>query len=657
MILHRLTLRNVGVYGGEHVIDLTPPDAERPVILIGALNGGGKTTLLGALQLALYGYRARGIERTRKGYQRYLRELIHREASPAEGASVTLEYERRIEGRAVRYTVRRSWRVEEGDLHEALTVHRNGEPDPLLAAHWDETMDAYLPARLAHLFFFDGEQIERMADEEAARELLASAFQSLLGLDLVGRLEEDLSTLERRKKLLVRTPEERTKIVLIEEEVQGAELAVGSAKQHLAALHGSVERRQSELTKLKEKFKTAGGDLFAQREALEAERSRLAAERGATEESIREIAAGPAPLRLVTDLLEELRAQAEREAMARRERIVAEAEEARDARILAELTAKLSPKVCRTVAEALELHRPQRDHLETPMILNAEDDLVAEIDELLKRSLPGARADLERLSAAWSNLDEQIDALDRTLATVPDADALARLQHEIVKAEAGILETESKRRDLEELMHQAGFELRLRQAALGKEMEKYAGQWEGADHDRRILDRIPKIKETLDTFRARVVARHVGALEHAIFDSFQHLARKPKLIGAISIDPATFAIALTDGDGRALPFSLLSAGERQLLATSILWGLAKVSGRPVPLVIDTPLGRLDSHHRSHVVQRYFPAASHQVVLLSTDEEIVGRYHEMIQPFVGRHLLIELDPSNKQLTVSQAYFQN
>jgi DNA sulfur modification protein DndD len=657
VILHRITLRNVGVYGGEHIIDLTPPDAERPVVLIGALNGGGKTTLLGALQLALYGSRARGIERTRKGYQRYLRELIHRDASPTEGASVMLDYERRIEGKSVCYAVRRSWRVEDSELLEALTVHRNGEPDSLLAAHWDEAIDAYLPARLAHLFFFDGEQIERMADEEAASELLASAFQSLLGLDLVGRLQDDLSTLERRKKLLVRTPAERSMIEFMETEVQGAEIAVGNAKQQFAALHSSVERRQSELKKLKDKFKADGGELVMEREAFEAEHSRLTAERCAAEKRIREIAGGPAPLLLVTDLLQELRMQAAQEKVARRERIIAEAEEARDERILAELKAKLPANVCRTVADTLELHRPQREHLDTAMILNAEDDLVDEIDELLKRSLPGARSDLERLSMTWNALEEQIDGLDRKLATVPDADALARLQHEMVKMEAEILDGDSKRKEFDEQIRQAEFDLRIRQSALRKEMEKHADHWEDTEHDRRILERIPKIKDTLDLFRAKVVARHVGALEHAILTSFQHLARKPKLIGAISIDPASFAITLTDGEGRALPFNLLSAGERQLLATSILWGLAKVSGRPVPLVIDTPLGRLDSHHRSHVVQRYFPAASHQVVLLSTDEEIVGRYHEMIRPHVGRHLLIGLDPDDKRLTVSKSYFSN
>lgn len=657
MILHRITLRNVGVYGGEHRIDLTPPDPEHPVVLIGALNGGGKTTLLGALQLALYGARARGIERTRKGYQRYLRDLIHREAPPSEGASVVLEFERRIEGRAVCYTVRRSWHVEDGELHEALAVHRNGEPDALLTAHWDEAIDAYLPARLAHLFFFDGEQIERMADEEAACELLASAFQSLLGLDLVGRLKDDLATLERRKKVNVRSPEERARIQILEKEVESAVTTVECAKQELAALNGSLQRQDSELKKLRQKFKAEGGELFVRREAMESERGLLSGQQQTVEESIRALAAGSAPLLLVTDLLHEMRKQAGQEALARRERIIAVAEEQRDARILEELMQKLPATVCRTVAETLERQRPRREALEVPMILNAEDEVLDEIDELLKQVLPAAQGDLDRLSALWIQLEAQIDALDRRLATVPDADALAKLQRDILAAEAEMFTFEAQRKDRDESVRRAEFELRIRQSALHKEVNRHADQWEDADHDRRILDRIPKVRETLEMFRGKVVARHVGALERSILESFQHLARKPKLISAITINPVTFAISLTDGDGRELPFNLLSAGERQLLATSILWGLAKVSGRPVPLVIDTPLGRLDSHHRSHVVERYFPAASHQVVLLSTDEEIVGRYYKMIQPYVGRNWLIELGRDSGQIQVSNAYFSN
>ena len=108
MILHRITLENIGVFRGSHLIDLSPPDQDHPVVLIGALNGAGKTTLLGALQLALYGSRAQGIQRTKKGYHRHLEELINRSASPDAEASVEVVLERRVDGQPILCSVRRS---------------------------------------------------------------------------------------------------------------------------------------------------------------------------------------------------------------------------------------------------------------------------------------------------------------------------------------------------------------------------------------------------------------------------------------------------------------------------------------------------------------------------------------------------------------------
>ena len=55
-----------------------------------------------------------------------------------------------------------------------------------------------LPTEVAPLFFFDGERIEQLADLDKSAQVLSTAVQSLLGLDIVDRLVTDLSVLERR---------------------------------------------------------------------------------------------------------------------------------------------------------------------------------------------------------------------------------------------------------------------------------------------------------------------------------------------------------------------------------------------------------------------------------------------------------------------------
>lgn len=655
MILHRLTLHNVGIFGGTQSLELTPPDADHPVVLIGALNGGGKTTLLGALQLALYGSRAHGIARTRKGYERHLQELIHRQAPPGEGSAIELSFERRIDGRAVRYQIRRAWQTVGDGVEESFQVYRDGEPDELAATHWDDTVDAFLPARLSHLFFFDGEQIERMADETEASRLLATAFQSLLGLDLVARLSEDLTTLEKRKRFTIRSPEEREKIRHLETEVKTTEEKCQKAHDKIFEVEREIEQKERQLEQKRERFRGEGGEHFLERDQRAAARHETATKLVSREHRFRELLAGPAPLLLVPDLLEDLLRQADLEEQARRERIVAEAETNRDKMVLEEVRRKLPKDAFAAVREALERYRPRRDLIDTPVILAASDGFPERVRRLIETDLPPVAKELRELKANILVLRDELAEIDRSLAAVPDEDAIAVLQRDLIRMEQEIIALRTERDRHVETLRETEFDLALRQRTLAREYEKHVEDWEVAEHDRRIVEHIPKVQSTLETFCARVVSRHVGALEHAIVESFQHLARKPKLLQSVRIDPASFQIALLDGAGAEVPFQSFSAGERQLLATAILWALAKVSGRPVPLVIDTPLGRLDSHHRSHIVERYFPAASHQVILLSTDEEIVGRYLDMIQPATGRQFRIDFDQDKAQSSVEPGYF--
>jgi DNA sulfur modification protein DndD len=133
------------------------------------------------------------------------------------------------------------------------------------------------------------------------------------------------------------------------------------------------------------------------------------------------------------------------------------------------------------------------------------------------------------------------------------------------------------------------------------------------------------------------------------------LLRKGSLVSDLKIDPERFSVELYGKNGRILPPERLSAGERQLLAISILWGLARTSGQTLPAIIDTPLGRLDATHRAHLVQRYFPYASHQVLLLSTDEEIDEHYYDKLKPWVGRSYSFQFDDSLGATRVQPGYF--
>ena len=173
---------------------------------------------------------------------------------------------------------------------------------------------------------------------------------------------------------------------------------------------------------------------------------------------------------------------------------------------------------------------------------------------------------------------------------------------------------------------------------------------------KRKLQYATRTRETMRQFRTEVLKRKIKQIEEEILACFQQLLRKKSLIGGISIDPDTYRMELKGHKfGETIPTNRLSAGERQLFAISTLWGLARVSGRPLPNIVDTPLGRLDSKHRSNLVDNYFPNASHQVIILSTDEEINQSYLDRIKKHIGRSCELYYSDETESTEIRDGYF--
>ena len=159
----------------------------------------------------------------------------------------------------------------------------------------------------------------------------------------------------------------------------------------------------------------------------------------------------------------------------------------------------------------------------------------------------------------------------------------------------------------------------------------------------------------MEQFRSAVAERHIHRIEQFVLDSLRQLFHKDSLVGSLKIHPERFSLELKGKGGQAISPDRLSAGERQLLAVALLWGLGRASGRPLPAVIDTPLSRLDAEHRAYLVERYFPNASHQVVLLSTDEEIGERYYEKLRPWISHTYRLVFDDKRQATSIQPGYF--
>lgn len=637
MILDYIRLENFGAYEGYQEALLTPEEG-RPVILFGGMNGGGKTTLLDAMQLALYGSKAKVSNRGRMGYKEYLRDSIHRSADPGEGAGITLRFRRTVEGRVSHFELHRSWRFGVKGIEETLRVLRDGEFDDVFTSHWDEVIEAYLPVGISNLFFFDGEQIKDLAEGGNAAVILGTAISSLLGLDLVDRLDADLRIFERRKKSEGLDPEAARLLAQAQAELDHLDKEQERLAMEIGGLVNEAGRLGKDLREKEKNFQMEGGELFLKRKALESQMAELKARKTAAEEQLRELAAGSLPLLMVDSLLGEVEQQALKENEIRHNQLLVDAMEERDESLLEILRSEnLSAAAIKRVEKDLKMDRKYRlDSAEGTIVLDADAQLSAHIAHLRAKVLPEAGEAARTIMGNIEDLIEKIARLEADLGRVPDEDRIAHSQKQLDEARKAHAE---KITELDTLKVRA--EVLARQhkeadARLDRFGDRNIDARVAEDDRQRMLRHSKKVRDTLAKFRTRVIRRHVTNMEVLMLEAFRTLLRKSDLVHGLTIDPETFQVTLTGPNNQVLPFDRLSAGERQLFATALLWGLARASGRPVPTVIDTPLGRLDSSHRRHLVERYFPMASHQVLRLSTDEEIVGPYHKALAPFVARH---------------------
>ncbi len=655
MILDEIVLHDFGVYGGRQKIALTPTSPSKPVILFGGLNGGGKTTLLDALQLCFFGNIAQCSGRNDLAYDEYLRRSVHHGAAVPE-AAVEVAFRHTVDGEVQNWRLTRSWTA--GDtVRERFQVIRNDRLDKVASEQWSAQVDDFIPARIAHLFLFDGEKVEGYADLEQAPALIRTAIQNLLGLDIVERLGTDLIAIERKRKIDLKTPQETEVLNALRDQIRSVLTERSSLVRDKASGHNDLDRLRRTNVEIDERFEREGGNLFEDRGRLEAELAVALRGQEVIRRSLRDAVGGAAPLALVWTLLEEVQRTAESEQHA----VLC----AQTAGVVGEEYASLLalPAVATAsvkLRSEIESHAEARlavlrTAAKAPLRLHLEMGARANLDAMLDGELAEVVGNIGELVEQDRHLDESIAHMRSLLAAVPTEQAIAELiaQREAARSELQRADYEHQRREIEIARHDRELEtLRDRETKLLEVVAK--AQFEQEDVS-RVLTHSARVRETLGRFRRAVVDRHVARIEAFVLDSFRQLVRKEGLVTGLRIDPVTFELALIGRNGRAVTAERLSAGERQLLAIAMIWGLARASGRPLPTVIDTPLGRLDSEHRSRLVSRYFPKASHQVMLLSTDEEITRRYYRELRPSIGRTYRLRFDEAEARTIVEPGYF--
>jgi len=655
MIIDEIKLKNIGVFYGLNAVTLTPPSPDKNIILFGGMNGAGKTTLLESIQLGLFGRQATHLKKS-VGYEKQLKKIISRSAKGSDGASIEIEFRIKLKGKFVSYHLIRSWVERNGRVSEKLEVFVDHKFDEILSGSWSEEVERFLPPRLSHLFFFDGEKIESLANPETSTKILESAIASLLGVDVVDQVNNDLKILISKKLKETLPLMHREQVQQLEGELNTVIQQEKGLKNKMADLMSDSDHANLSFSKSEADYAEKGGPLLEMSVSLKNDFSAVEVLLLSNRMQLRQVASGPLPLQILSQEIDEIREQVELEKSVKKNLILGSAYKDRDERIISKLKAQDCSKILLSdISNFLKVDRQLLIESETEVIYDLGETEIHLIRSLMDGQLNDSVVETNRLLTENKKLEEKLLAIEKELARVPDEDQvresfldMKRREDTTIKINNEILAVNEQ---LDEVLHQKEKLTNALEKILGKAGDALIG----SEEQSRIVDYSNKIRSVMSEFKVKVIEKYAFQLEVLIANAFKSLLRKDHLIDTVKIDPQGCLLSLYDMNGEEVFAEGLSAGERQLLATAILWALGKASGSSLPVVIDTPLGRLDSVHRTHLLERYFPEASHQVILLSTDEEIDIHAEKLLGERVGRHYVLNNDDEFGTTSIQEGYF--
>ena len=249
---------------------------------------------------------------------------------------------------------------------------------------------------------------------------------------------------------------------------------------------------------------------------------------------------------------------------------------------------------------------------------------------------------------------KKIDEIDNYLSVDIDEKALNRIFKRIKELEKEILTEEVNLSSLQQkrtTLHGAAM---IAEAEFSKAAEQVLSSLESNDDNKRTVKYAHMAIEIIKCYRIRLQQRKTDILANTMTDCYKKLAYKKHLIEKIKMDPVTLDIHYLNGIDEEVEKKKLSAGEKQLMVISLLWALAICSKKKLPVIIDTPLSRLDSIHREALISTYFPNASDQTIILSTDSEIDQKYYKLMKPHIGDEFTLVYDDELMKTTIKKGY---
>ena len=638
----RLSMRNFKRFSGEHHI---PLHGDGRVTVIAAQNGLGKTTMMEALHVALYGKRGFSHIYPDKDFLDWLGKAHSVDADDSGSVFLALDMQDPVMGN-IRVS-RTYWILDEslGGIEEEVGVSIDGkplerEPGETRAGLAERWIEDYLPHAAMRRFLVDGERLSHLDPKRIDREIVRG-IDDATGIGLLHRLKRHLNSV-KRNTLRTLAPEDQAKginqlLELRQSLLQDRDVSNSKLTECMAQMEAD-SKRIVEIQEEIENLTKAGGSESAQlRMDYAIKQSELTGSRRELHEhlmiSLPFVVAGlPSDLQDwdIEGAIEEKRSDK------RKEEQMDFLGSVIDDSGVGERTSKKLIKSGRTISERSE---PRGSGFLSCLPLDALEALVRRHAELGMADAPEQITDCVEESVERLELFEESErALSRATAGSGISEKAGDLK-ELAKG-LGILQAETARlRGEVAQQNQSRIDVE-------RKIDEIRQREDSDSLLNRRLSRIEGLERLTDLVTSSVRMSFAGPLESAFKEGFELLSRKSGRLEDVSIDTADYRplLSMRGFEGNWLDRDL-SATERQHVGLSLVYALRRASTEwslPLPVIIDTPTSRMDSEHKSWSVTRFYPQLSNQVVVFATSDDLSGGLFDELREsdVLGAQLLVQ-----------------
>ncbi len=662
MRFNKLTIENYKSFQFPTAINFPQSSEGKCIFLIGGMNAAGKTSVMEGINICLYGAKAENIFKS-----------INRKELSKGNAYVSFELEMETDDFKT-LMVHRSWSAgatdspKFKDLEEKLVVVQDGKRVSVQNKEiWQDYVNATIPKGITQFFFFDGEKIQEIASDDHSEVRLQSSLEAALGIQYISRLSADVLYLKQ---------EERKGFVEISDE--DIDFKESELKKEKRKLQNKIQERNELNTEL-ENFKKEKEDAQARFKSIfnldpesseiikqkEKKRIQLSNKSNQLDNQFKTITEQFLPWAMAGGLFTAVKSQIEKERESLKQNAISEnakelAKEIVDQIELPEpitnppLTAEQKSKFEERVLLLLQQNHSKSD---IHKILNLSDRDAAKVLNRIEEIEQSDVMLLIDLIKEKSELDFEIKSLESSIAnagsTESERELFAELQNIIESNQIQIGRLSVKISNVSDEIVMLENKIKDIELEISKLYEKHNFSKEKTD----FIQECDAIANLMNAYMVKLRKNKVQLLQEKTFEMYKMLSSKAGLIKDLEINDKTYEIIVRDKSGHEVKKSSLSAGEKEVFALSLLWGLALTSQLNLPIIIDTPLSRLDSVHRDNIVKHYFPNAANQVIILSTDTEVDNNYFKNLEPNLSGAARLVFNHNNEITTVSEGYFWN